>query len=213
MHSKTSLLQYQFRRENNAKDDVLTAGLGQNYPCKVPPVTRIRNQSLNGFSGGKHHIGAIVAAKNSTKIPPKVRVTGYAPTDNVETVALDSGACEAVLAPHAFKNTDKIATKNNGMKYLACGGEKVTNTGEKRVVATDSEGNVLRLDFQCTDKITRNLAAASKICETGKGIWLGPGPKFEAFIAHKPENLNFGNGFKTPVGLRVMVFTSLICGS
>ena len=210
MHNKINSVRCQFQRENNAKDEVLTANLGHNSPCKTPAFPAfcegVTSSSLHGLSAGKAHIGAIVAAKNNTKIPPKVRVAGYTPTDNVETVALDSGACEAVLAPHAFKNTDKLNTKSNGTKYLACGGEKVTNTGEKRVVATDSEGNVLRLNFQCTDKITRNLAAASKICETGKGIWLGPGPKFEAFIAHKPETVNFGRGPKTPVGLRNGVY-------
>ena len=80
--------------------------------------------SLHGLSAGKAHIGAIVAAKNSIEIPPKVRVAGYTPTDNVETVALDSGACEAVLAPHAFKNIDRLNTKSNGTKYLACGGKR-----------------------------------------------------------------------------------------
>ena len=124
----------------------------------------------------------------------------------METCALDSGACEAVLTPQAFANTRTVKTKCTGMKYLACGGEKITNLGEKNLAATDSEGNVFKLSFQCTVKITRNLAAASKVCESGKGIWLGPGPSFEAFIVHRPEQTKFGNGPKTPVGLRNGVY-------
>ena len=131
---------------------------------------------------------------------------GYSSSSNVETCALDSGACESVLAPNAFKNTPTVKTRSTGMKYTACGGERVTNLGEKRVAATDSEGNVFKLDFQCTDKLTRNLAAASKICESGQGVWLGPGPNFAAYIIHRPEQVKLGNGPKTPVGLRNGVY-------
>ena len=111
-------------RNENAKDTVSTANLGHNSPCKAPAVAPIASSSLHGLLCGKAHIGAIVAAKNSIEIPPKVRVAGYTPTDNVETVALDSGACEAVLAPHAFRNIDKWDIKSNGMKDLACGGKR-----------------------------------------------------------------------------------------
>ena len=141
-------------------------------------------------------IGAIVSAHKHTKLPPKVRVNGFRATNNVETCALDSGACEAVLSPQAFVNTRTIKGANTGMKYQACGGEKVTNLGEKHVAATDSEGNLFKLTFQCTDKITRNLAAASKICESGKGVYLGPGPDYRAYIIHRPNEVKLGSGPK-----------------
>ena len=111
------------------------------------------NRTLSGLSDNKCCVGAIVRARNSINVPPRVKVSGYRTTDNIETCALDSGACEAVLAPHAFSNTQTVRTKGTGTKYQACGGEKVTNTGEKRVVSVDSEGNLFKLDFQCTDKL------------------------------------------------------------
>ena len=134
--------------------------------------------TVNGISGVKSHIGYIVSAKNSTRLPPKVSVSGFSTTDNVETCALDSGACEAVLSPHAFSNTRTIKGPCTGTKYLACGGERVTNLGEKHVAATDSEGNTFKMTFQCTDKVTRNLAAAQhrKFASPVKesGLDLGP---------------------------------------
>ena len=111
-------------KHNSAKNPVSTVSQSYNSPCKTP----ISSPSIGGLSGGKNSIGAIVRTKNSAKLPPKVRVAGYVPTDNIENCALDSGACEAVLAPHAFEGTPTIKTKHTGMKYLACGGEKVTNT-------------------------------------------------------------------------------------
>ena len=167
--------------------------------CSTQPV----NGSTKRINRG---IGAIVNAKKYTKLPPKVNVNGFRATDNVETCALDSGACEAVLSPQAFSNTNTVKGANTGMKYLACGGEKVTNLGEKHVAATDSEGNLLKLTFQCTDKITRNLAAASKICESGKGVYLGPGPDYTAYILHRPDMVKLGSGPKTPLGLRNGVY-------
>ena len=86
------------------------------------------------------------------------------------------------------------------------GGGQVTNLGEKRVAATDSEGKMFKLTFQCADKITRNLAAASKICESGKGVWLGPGPYYKAYIIHRPDQVKIGNGPRTPLGLRNGVY-------
>ena len=92
---------------------------------------------LNGLSGekgfGRKHIGAIVTVSKHAKIPPKVRVKGFRATDNVETCALDFGACEAVLAPKAFNNTRTEKGSCTGMKYQVRGvGESHQSGGKTR---------------------------------------------------------------------------------
>ena len=70
------------------------------------------SHQLSGLSGGKSfsekHIGAIITASRSVKIPPKVRLKGFRATDNVETCALDSGACEAVLTPKHLTTQEHV---------------------------------------------------------------------------------------------------------
>ena len=46
----------------------------------------------------------------------------------------------------------------------------------------------------------------SKVCESRKGVWLGPGPEFKAYIVHCPEQVKLGKGPKTPLGLRNGVY-------
>lgn len=149
----------------------------------------------------ENHVHAIVAIRTLTTTPPKASISGFKSMDNVERCALDSGACDAVLTPRAFSNTCMTRTRSMGMQYLACGGESITNIGEQHVFAIDSEGNRFDMQFQCNDKITRNLAAASNICETGKGVWLGPAPDYRAYIVHNPSQIQLGIGPKTPVNL------------
>ena len=57
---------------------------------------------------------------------------GADPTPTVVTV--DSGACDAVCPPHAFKNTPMNTNNHEFNKsYGACGGEAVKNIGCKSV--------------------------------------------------------------------------------
>ena len=112
--------------DNHAKDLVLPAS--HSFPSAIARDLFVDNPSLGSVSSGnnnsKNNIGAIATTKNSAKLPPRVPVKGYISTSNVETCALDSGACESVLAPNAFKNTPTVKTRNTGMKYTACGGGK-----------------------------------------------------------------------------------------
>ena len=106
----------------NKLGDVRTPGMApkENNCSTVQPHAKTL-QPLNGLANGNKrvdkHIGAIVTAKNSVKLPPRVPIKGYRTTANVETCALDSGACEAVLAPQAFANTRARKGVCTGMKH------------------------------------------------------------------------------------------------
>ena len=124
----------------------------------------------------------------------------------VETICVDSGACDAVLTPQAFRNTSLHITKYTGTRYKACGGEPVTNLGQKNVSAIDSESNVMTIPFQVTDNITRNLLSVSKLAEQRVGTYFGPAPDYKAYMIHDPSQVNLGNGARG-------VFTKLSFGS
>ena len=61
------------------------------------------------------------------------------------------------------------------------------NIGSKQVKCLTGSGTIHEYTFQVCDKITKPLLAVSKICESGKGVWMGPGPKYEAFIVDDPD--------------------------
>ena len=48
-------------------------------------------------------------------------------------ITVDSGACDSIAPPSAFKDTPMQRHHEVGQKYGACGGETVTNIGVKNV--------------------------------------------------------------------------------
>ena len=87
------------------------------------------------------------------------------------------------------------------------GGESVQNLGEKQVTGLDSEGQVMSpIGYQVTDKITRNLLAVSKICETGKAVVFMPAPEYDAFIVHDPSTISVKSGPQTLIYIKSGVY-------
>ena len=54
-------------------------------------------------------------------------------SSNTHEVTVDSGADDSVVPPHMFNNADTVRTHEFGKTYGACGGETVTNIGQKSV--------------------------------------------------------------------------------
>lgn len=88
----------------------------------------------------------------------------------VETV-MDSGAAESVapveLAP--WVKLEASEGSRRGQTYLAAGGEKLPNLGEKKLEVFTSEGRPATATFQCAD-VTRALSSVSKICDRGNRV-------------------------------------------
>ena len=117
-------------------------------------------------------------------------------------MTIDSGACDAVCPSNTFENTT-IGTSNKeyGNSYGACGGETVKNIGCKRVKCITGSGSIQHYDFQVCDKLTKPLLAVSKICQSGKAVFFGPGPKYESYIVNDPQAFVVSNGEKTHINL------------
>ena len=65
------------------------------------------------------------------------------------------------LVPHhMLNNTAAVRTREFGKTYGACGGETVTNIGQKTIECLVND-EVRSVDFQVGDKITRGLCAVS----------------------------------------------------
>ena len=125
---------------------------------------------------------------------------GTDPTPTVVTV--DSGACDAVCPPHAFKNTPMNTNNHEFNKsYGACGGETVKNIGCKSVRFVSVTGEKHKYEFQIGDRITKPLLAVSKICETGKAVFFGPAPTYDSYIIDDPSCFVVSNGSKTFMNL------------
>ena len=101
----------------------------------------------------------------------------------ITPVTVDSGACDSIVPPPMFPNTPIKKHNEVGRTYGACGGETVTNVGVKDVRCLMSDGSSKSLKFQVGDKITRGLLAVSQLASSGAGVWFGPGPEYESFIA------------------------------
>ena len=95
---------------------------------------------------------------------------GLVVSNKSQYVTVDSGACDSIIPPNMFNNTTTVRTHEFGKTYGACGGETVTNIGQKSVKCLVNNNNVKRIDFQVGDKITRGLCAVSKIAESGAGV-------------------------------------------
>ena len=126
---------------------------------------------------------------------------GLCISDRAINITVDSGACDAVCPPGYFVNTE-TNTKNHdyGHAYGACGGETVRNIGSK-FVQLSTETGTQSYEFQIGDKLTKPLLAVSKICESGKAVFFGPGPRYESYILNDPEAIAIGNGTKTSIVL------------
>ena len=112
---------------------------------------------------------------------------GWSRASAVEYVTVDSGACDAIVPPQVFSNTKTTKHAEYGCTYKACGGEVVTNIGQKSVNCKFNEGFSKTLDFQVGDKIIKGLLAVSKLAQSGAGVWFGPAPAYESHIVWDPE--------------------------
>jgi len=93
-------------------------------------------------------------------------------TDQTFTkVCVDSGAGESVCPVDAFPSYDTQKTSKTGVRYTAAGGQELVNVGEKRPNFRCG-GVDAWMAFQATTKVTKPLAAATKITAKGNGIWL-----------------------------------------
>ena len=90
------------------------------------------------------HISQIVKHKETEKIINKTRKSlnsdGWSCAEQLEYVTVDSGACDAIVPPRAFSNTPTAKHAEYGCTYKACGGEVVTNIGQKTVNCRFNEG-------------------------------------------------------------------------
>jgi hypothetical protein len=83
-------------------------------------------------------------------------------------ITVDSGAAECVMplacAPHV-PITESVGSRN-GLHYVAAGGARIPNVGQKRVKFATHDGQVSAMTFQVAD-INKPLASVSKICKKG----------------------------------------------
>ena len=90
---------------------------------------------IGGLDAPQHMINQIV--KQDVKKIPHVNLSclpnGFVAAGSPETATIDSGACDSIAPPQAFKNSKTIKTNEFGKTYGACGGETVTNVGYKKV--------------------------------------------------------------------------------
>ena len=71
----------------------------------------------------------------------------------------------------------------------------------KHFECVSRSGNKHKYTFQVGDRITKPLLAVSKICEHGKAMFFGPGPKYESCIVDDPEAFVVASGTKTNIEL------------
>ena len=167
------------------------------YPEVSPPSNDENDQNtINSIKGPKFR-----NKFEFSKLPGELTKGGALVHSAVTTVTVDSGACDNIGPPKAFPNTQIEQTDESGRVYGACGGEAVTNVGCKQVTYQTSENRVKTAEFQIGDKITKPLLSVSKEASLGKGIWFGPGPKFESFIVDDPEAFVIHNGNTTKIQL------------
>ena len=88
---------------------------------------------------------------------------GYLTSESVEYLTIDSGACDSIAHPAAFAKTPIKQTPESGKHYGACGGETVTNMGEKTVQCVTRSGKIIKSKFQVGNKITKNLMVVSQL--------------------------------------------------
>ena len=150
--------------------------IGALYPSGVRPA---------------NHIGEIVSkSQKYVHLDIKTLPNGLAVSKNPTVVTIDSGACEAVCPQQAFPYTHICSdTIEYGKCYGACGGETVRNMGQKDVGFVSGSGTIHKYDFQVGDKITKPLLAVSKICESKKGVFFGPAPRYEPYIIDDPPSV------------------------
>ena len=86
-------------------------------------------------------------------------------------VCVDSGAGESVCPISAFPSYKMHTTEKTGCKYVAAGGQRLTNVGEMRP-KFQSGGTLGSIAFQATTDVKKPLAAASKIASKGNRIVL-----------------------------------------
>ena len=117
--------------------------VGTDFDEKLAPSSELSGGGLHAINDSE--LNNIVPVNHVTKSTPKRadHEGKYVATDAEETCVIDSGACTAVLKPDAFPNTAVRKTNLSGTRYKACGGNPVTNMGEKKVAVVDSEGNVI----------------------------------------------------------------------
>ena len=120
----------------------------------------------------------------------------------ITRATVDSGACTTIAPPSSFPNTPSFWTPKVGRVYGACGGEVVKNIGTKTVNYETENHMNYSIDFEVGDKITKPLIAVSEQCSRGRGVFFGPGPKFEAYIVHDPDVFCCYKGPITPIYLR-----------
>ena len=148
---------------------------------------------------------------------------GYLTSETIEYLTIDSGACDSIAHPTAFANTPLHQTPESGKQYGACGGETVTNMGEKTVKCLTRTGKLIQSRFQVGNKITKNIMAVSQLCSMGYSVVFGPGPQYDAYICTHPDTfvccpdedkipINLHNGvYVLPV--RELISSNILAGA
>lgn len=111
-------------------------------------------------------------------------------------ITVDSGAAECVMplacAPHV-PITESVGSRN-GLHYVAAGGARIPNVGQKRVKFATHDGQVSAMTFQVAD-INKPLASVSKICKKGhRVIFDDDGSFIEHKVSGKKTYLKEKNG-------------------
>ena len=109
------------------------------------------------------------------------------------SVAADSGACAHVAPANVFALAiDPTEKSKAGHNYFGAGGDPLKNLGSQRVSARDASGQLLTLEFDIVDKVTKPLASVHSIAKKGNAV------VFEddgGYVLHK------ASGKKTPLRL------------
>ena len=163
---------------------------------EVSPCDSKQNPAINQIVGPKTIKSKIIKIPNG-----KTGTHGLIGAPRPTRTAIDSGACDSIIPPTAFPNTVIDKSNDIGKIYGACGGEGVTNLGEKAVEFITKEGIISKITYQIGDKITRPLTAVSQLAAQGKGVWFGPAPAYESFIVDDPNAFVAYNGNKINIDL------------
>ena len=86
-------------------------------------------------------------------------------------ITIDSGAAECVIPVSCIPDVPIAESEGSkkGVHYVAAGGARIPNIGQKRVVFATPQGQVSAMTFQVAD-INKPLASVSKICKKGHRV-------------------------------------------
>ena len=158
--------------------------LGLGNPPRGKMWEKAKRKSLKQQVGIQNKYGAFQVEETRVDIDGSDEAQLFVCPVEKETkkgkITVDSGAAESVWPEDLLPEIETKPSKGSqsGVNYIAAGGQKMPNMGEKKVNFNTKDGLNSSITFQVT-KVKKPLDAVSKITE--KGSWVCVGPD-EAYI-------------------------------